>query len=85
MSGAFCCVVRRCVLLCCAQVCCVCAGVTVTVSHVCLSNRNMSKRYSIMAFNAGDKVNCSTWTQVRNVNLVLLSRAVVKIYSYFQK
>uniref|UniRef100_A0A8C9VA85 Transcription initiation factor IIF subunit alpha n=1 Tax=Scleropages formosus TaxID=113540 RepID=A0A8C9VA85_SCLFO len=27
--------------------------------------KNTSKRYSIMAFNAGDKVNCSTWTQAR--------------------
>ncbi|KAI4877773.1 hypothetical protein NFI96_009911 [Prochilodus magdalenae] len=27
--------------------------------------KNTSKRYSIMAFNAGDKVSCSTWTQAR--------------------
>ncbi|XP_059928874.1 general transcription factor IIF subunit 1 [Gadus macrocephalus] len=27
--------------------------------------KNTSKKYSIMAFNAGDKVNCSTWTQAR--------------------
>ncbi|XP_066498423.1 general transcription factor IIF subunit 1 [Hoplias malabaricus] len=27
--------------------------------------KNTSKRYNIMAFNAGDKVNCSTWTQAR--------------------
>uniref|UniRef100_A0A672YIN0 Transcription initiation factor IIF subunit alpha n=1 Tax=Sphaeramia orbicularis TaxID=375764 RepID=A0A672YIN0_9TELE len=27
--------------------------------------RNTSKKYNIMAFNAGDKVNCSTWTQAR--------------------
>ncbi|KAG7260747.1 hypothetical protein CRUP_002185 [Coryphaenoides rupestris] len=25
--------------------------------------KNTNKKYSIMAFNAGDKVNCSTWTQ----------------------
>ncbi|XP_062306775.1 general transcription factor IIF subunit 1 [Osmerus eperlanus] len=27
--------------------------------------KNTSKKYSIMAFNSGDKVNCSTWTQAR--------------------
>ncbi|XP_049600066.1 general transcription factor IIF subunit 1 isoform X4 [Syngnathus scovelli] len=27
--------------------------------------KNTSKKYNIMAFNAGDKVNCSTWTQAR--------------------
>ncbi|XP_028979667.1 general transcription factor IIF subunit 1 isoform X2 [Esox lucius] len=27
--------------------------------------KNNSKKYSIMAFNSGDKVNCSTWTQAR--------------------
>uniref|UniRef100_A0A8C7NNN6 Transcription initiation factor IIF subunit alpha n=1 Tax=Oncorhynchus mykiss TaxID=8022 RepID=A0A8C7NNN6_ONCMY len=27
--------------------------------------RNTSKKYSIMAFNSGDKVNCSSWTQAR--------------------
>ncbi|XP_028310573.1 general transcription factor IIF subunit 1 isoform X2 [Gouania willdenowi] len=27
--------------------------------------KNTSKRYNIMAFNAGDRVNCSTWTQAR--------------------
>uniref|UniRef100_A0AAY4CAC0 Transcription initiation factor IIF subunit alpha n=1 Tax=Denticeps clupeoides TaxID=299321 RepID=A0AAY4CAC0_9TELE len=27
--------------------------------------KNTAKKYSIMAFNAGDKVNCSTWTQAR--------------------
>uniref|UniRef100_A0A667Y7M5 Transcription initiation factor IIF subunit alpha n=1 Tax=Myripristis murdjan TaxID=586833 RepID=A0A667Y7M5_9TELE len=27
--------------------------------------KNTTKKYSIMAFNAGDKVNCSTWTQAR--------------------
>ncbi|XP_071383993.1 general transcription factor IIF subunit 1 isoform X1 [Centroberyx affinis] len=27
--------------------------------------KNTSKKYSIMAFNAGDKVNCSAWTQAR--------------------
>lgn len=27
-------------------------------------HRNTSKKYNIMAFNVGDKVNCSTWTQV---------------------
>lgn len=27
--------------------------------------RNTSKKYNIMAFNGGDRVNCSTWTQVR--------------------
>ncbi|XP_064171352.1 general transcription factor IIF subunit 1 [Anguilla rostrata] len=27
--------------------------------------KNTSKKYSIMAFNAGDKVNCSTWTQAK--------------------
>ncbi|XP_056143914.1 general transcription factor IIF subunit 1 [Lampris incognitus] len=27
--------------------------------------KGTSKKYSIMAFNAGDKVNCSTWTQAR--------------------
>ncbi|XP_062875173.1 general transcription factor IIF subunit 1 isoform X2 [Trichomycterus rosablanca] len=27
--------------------------------------KNTNKRYSIMAFNAGDKVNCSSWTQAR--------------------
>lgn len=27
-------------------------------------HRNTSKKYNIMAFNAGDRVNCSTWTQV---------------------
>uniref|UniRef100_A0A3Q4GZD0 Transcription initiation factor IIF subunit alpha n=1 Tax=Neolamprologus brichardi TaxID=32507 RepID=A0A3Q4GZD0_NEOBR len=26
---------------------------------------NTSKKYNIMAFNAGDRVNCSTWTQAR--------------------
>ncbi|CDQ89085.1 unnamed protein product [Oncorhynchus mykiss] len=26
--------------------------------------KNTSKKYSIMAFNSGDKVNCSSWTQV---------------------
>uniref|UniRef100_A0A3Q1JRU3 Transcription initiation factor IIF subunit alpha n=1 Tax=Anabas testudineus TaxID=64144 RepID=A0A3Q1JRU3_ANATE len=30
-----------------------------------MSHRNTTKRYNIMAFNAGDKVNCSTWTQAR--------------------
>ncbi|XP_060945989.1 general transcription factor IIF subunit 1 [Limanda limanda] len=27
--------------------------------------KNTSKKYNIMAFNAGDKVNCSAWTQAR--------------------
>ncbi|XP_062294468.1 general transcription factor IIF subunit 1 [Scomber scombrus] len=27
--------------------------------------KNTNKKYNIMAFNAGDKVNCSTWTQAR--------------------
>uniref|UniRef100_A0A7N8X3I1 Transcription initiation factor IIF subunit alpha n=1 Tax=Mastacembelus armatus TaxID=205130 RepID=A0A7N8X3I1_9TELE len=27
--------------------------------------KNTSKKYNIMAFNAGDRVNCSTWTQAR--------------------
>uniref|UniRef100_A0A9J8BVI1 Transcription initiation factor IIF subunit alpha n=2 Tax=Cyprinus carpio TaxID=7962 RepID=A0A9J8BVI1_CYPCA len=27
--------------------------------------KNTSKKYNIMAFNAGDKVSCSTWTQAR--------------------
>ncbi|KAM9779716.1 general transcription factor IIF subunit 1 [Neosynchiropus ocellatus] len=27
--------------------------------------KNTSKKYNIMAFNSGDKVNCSTWTQAR--------------------
>ncbi|XP_054616504.1 general transcription factor IIF subunit 1 isoform X2 [Dunckerocampus dactyliophorus] len=27
--------------------------------------KNTSKKYNIMAFNAGDKVNCSTWTHAR--------------------
>ncbi|XP_078478997.1 general transcription factor IIF subunit 1 [Lampetra planeri] len=27
--------------------------------------KNTSKKYNIMAFNVGDKVNCSTWTQAR--------------------
>uniref|UniRef100_A0A8C7KV68 Transcription initiation factor IIF subunit alpha n=1 Tax=Oncorhynchus kisutch TaxID=8019 RepID=A0A8C7KV68_ONCKI len=27
--------------------------------------KNTSKKYSIMAFNSGDKVNCSSWTQAR--------------------
>ncbi|KAM9784229.1 general transcription factor IIF subunit 1 isoform 2-T3 [Syngnathus typhle] len=27
--------------------------------------KNTSKKYNIMSFNAGDKVNCSTWTQAR--------------------
>ncbi|KAM6905339.1 general transcription factor IIF subunit 1 [Xenentodon cancila] len=27
--------------------------------------KNTSKKYSIMAFNAGDRVNCSSWTQAR--------------------
>ncbi|KAM9843206.1 general transcription factor IIF subunit 1 isoform 2-T2 [Aulostomus maculatus] len=27
--------------------------------------KNTSKKYNIMAFNLGDKVNCSTWTQAR--------------------
>ncbi|XP_023666446.1 general transcription factor IIF subunit 1 isoform X1 [Paramormyrops kingsleyae] len=27
--------------------------------------KNTNKRYNIMAFNAGDKVNCSTWAQAR--------------------
>ncbi|KAJ3600282.1 hypothetical protein NHX12_031268 [Muraenolepis orangiensis] len=27
--------------------------------------KNTNKKYSLMAFNAGDKVNCSTWTQAR--------------------
>ncbi|XP_056309739.1 general transcription factor IIF subunit 1 isoform X4 [Danio aesculapii] len=27
--------------------------------------KNTNKKYSIMAFNAGDKVSCSTWTQAR--------------------
>lgn len=38
-------------------------------NYFCLQHlfflRNTSKKYNIMAFNAGDKVNCSTWTQVR--------------------
>uniref|UniRef100_A0A3B4T410 Transcription initiation factor IIF subunit alpha n=1 Tax=Seriola dumerili TaxID=41447 RepID=A0A3B4T410_SERDU len=32
---------------------------------LCLSHRNTSKKYNIMAFNAGDRVSCSTWTQAR--------------------
>uniref|UniRef100_A0A3P9C422 Transcription initiation factor IIF subunit alpha n=1 Tax=Maylandia zebra TaxID=106582 RepID=A0A3P9C422_9CICH len=32
----------------------------------CVSpSENTSKKYNIMAFNAGDRVNCSTWTQAR--------------------
>ncbi|KAJ7989676.1 hypothetical protein DPEC_G00307010 [Dallia pectoralis] len=27
--------------------------------------KNTSKKYSIMAFNSGDRINCSTWTQAR--------------------
>ncbi|KAM6913299.1 general transcription factor IIF subunit 1-like [Lycodopsis pacificus] len=27
--------------------------------------KNTSKKYNIMAFNSGDRVNCSTWTQAR--------------------
>uniref|UniRef100_A0A672F5Y7 Transcription initiation factor IIF subunit alpha n=1 Tax=Salarias fasciatus TaxID=181472 RepID=A0A672F5Y7_SALFA len=30
-----------------------------------LFTRNTSKKYNIMAFNAGDRVNCSSWTQAR--------------------
>uniref|UniRef100_A0A3P8W2U7 Transcription initiation factor IIF subunit alpha n=1 Tax=Cynoglossus semilaevis TaxID=244447 RepID=A0A3P8W2U7_CYNSE len=39
--------------------------VSICSSNFCLSNRNTNKKYNIMAFNAGDKVNCSTWTQAR--------------------
>ncbi|CAG04104.1 unnamed protein product, partial [Tetraodon nigroviridis] len=32
--------------------------------------KNTSKKYNIMAFNVGDKVNCSTWTQVGFISLL---------------
>ena len=32
--------------------------------YFCPTHRNTSKKYNIMAFNAGNRVNCSTWTQV---------------------
>uniref|UniRef100_A0A3Q3VUE3 Transcription initiation factor IIF subunit alpha n=1 Tax=Mola mola TaxID=94237 RepID=A0A3Q3VUE3_MOLML len=39
--------------------------VTSVSVYVFLSLRNTTKKYNIMAFNAGDRVNCSTWTQAR--------------------
>ncbi|CAB1342263.1 unnamed protein product, partial [Coregonus sp. 'balchen'] len=33
--------------------------------------KNTSKKYSIMAFNSGDKVNCSSWTQVEDQPWIL--------------
>lgn len=32
--------------------------------HLYFSYRNTTKKYNIMAFNTGDRVNCSSWTQV---------------------
>lgn len=40
-------------------------------NSVFLSLRNTPKRYNIMAFNAGDRVNCSTWTQVGFMSVCL--------------
>uniref|UniRef100_A0A673MG58 Transcription initiation factor IIF subunit alpha n=1 Tax=Sinocyclocheilus rhinocerous TaxID=307959 RepID=A0A673MG58_9TELE len=36
-----------------------------TTEYVVRVPKNTSKKYNIMAFNAGDKVSCSTWTQAR--------------------
>lgn len=41
-----------------------CLHETIPILQTCLSHRNTSKKYNIMAFNAGDRVSCSTWTQV---------------------
>ncbi|XP_051572677.1 general transcription factor IIF subunit 1-like isoform X1 [Myxocyprinus asiaticus] len=36
-----------------------------TTEYVVRVPKNTSKKYNIMAFNSGDKVSCSTWTQAR--------------------
>ncbi|XP_006791675.1 general transcription factor IIF subunit 1 isoform X1 [Neolamprologus brichardi] len=38
---------------------------TSTTEYTVRVPKNTSKKYNIMAFNAGDRVNCSTWTQAR--------------------
>uniref|UniRef100_A0AAX7SSR8 Transcription initiation factor IIF subunit alpha n=1 Tax=Astatotilapia calliptera TaxID=8154 RepID=A0AAX7SSR8_ASTCA len=38
---------------------------TSTTEYIVRVPKNTSKKYNIMAFNAGDRVNCSTWTQAR--------------------
>ncbi|KAJ8251537.1 hypothetical protein GJAV_G00222400 [Gymnothorax javanicus] len=40
-------------------------GGSSSTEYVVRVPKNTSKKYSIMAFNAGDKVNCSTWTQAK--------------------
>uniref|UniRef100_A0A8C1JR62 Transcription initiation factor IIF subunit alpha n=1 Tax=Cyprinus carpio TaxID=7962 RepID=A0A8C1JR62_CYPCA len=36
-----------------------------TTEYVVRVPKNTNKKYNLMAFNAGDKVSCSTWTQAR--------------------